>query len=169
MKCLILYQSKYGATKKYVQMLQQELTCDICDIKNYETVKAGKYDWILFAGGIYAGRIAGIDTLKKIYNRLNRQRLAILCVGGSPSDEKTLDEIKANNLKDGLENTSVFYGRGVWDESKMNWKDRTLCKMLRKFVAKNDPDSWLCAVGEKQDWTDRKYLIPLLDFIKSEA
>ena len=58
----------------------------------------------------------------------------------------------------------------------MNLIDRTLCKMLHKAIAKKDPDScepWmkalLSATGKNCDWTDPKYLSPLIGYIKSEC
>ena len=54
--------------------------------------------------------------------------------------------------------------------------DRTLCKMLHKAIAKKDPnlcEPWmkalLAATGQSCDWTDREYLIPLIEYIKSEC
>lgn len=31
-KILIVYKSKYGATKKYTELLQDEIACDVFDI-----------------------------------------------------------------------------------------------------------------------------------------
>lgn len=172
-KGLVLYKSKYGATKKYADMLQEELGCDICEIKKSHEFGWKKYDWIIFAGGIYAGGIAGLDVLKKNYTQVENKKLAVLAVGASPFDEKSLAEIKAHTLKENLKNIPVFYGRGAWDEERMTWKDRTLCKMLQKAISKKAPDScepWmkalLSSVGQKCDWTDRSYLTPLLKYIK---
>ena len=55
----------------------------------------------------------------------------------------------------------------------MSFVDRSLCKMLRKSVAKKDPseyeiwESALMAAGEEKcDWTDKKYLLPILEEIQ---
>ena len=54
----------------------------------------------------------------------------------------------------------------------MTFRDRTLCKMLQKAVAKQNPEEYepwqkalMRAVGKKCDWTDKAYLNPLLDYI----
>ena len=56
----------------------------------------------------------------------------------------------------------------------MTWKDRTLCKMLQKVIAKKDPSTYepwmqalMSAVGKKCDWTNKDYLKPLLKYIQS--
>ena len=55
----------------------------------------------------------------------------------------------------------------------MSFKDKTLCKMLQKVVAKQDPQTYepwqkalMCAVIQKCDWTDKKYLQPLLEWLE---
>ncbi len=81
--------------------------------------------------------------------------------------------MKAHNLKEDLKDIPVFYGRGAWDEEKMSCKDRTLCNMLKKAIAKKDPDTYepwmkalMSAVDKTCDWTDKEYLEPLLDYIR---
>ena len=49
---LVLYKSKYGATKKYVDMLKKELDCDVYEMNTYNEKNLEKYDWIIFASGI---------------------------------------------------------------------------------------------------------------------
>lgn len=169
---LVLYKSKYGATKKYADMLQAELRCDLGETRRIREFALEAYDWIVFAGGIYASGIAGLDALRKVYPQIKRQKIAVFCVGAAPFDEKAFAEVKAHNLKGNLDGIPVFYGRGAWDEGKMTWRDRTLCKMLQKAVAKKaleDQEPWmtglLSAAGQKADWTDRAYLLPLLAYL----
>ncbi len=169
---LVVYQSKYGATKKYAEMLREESGCDVCGSGSCSGAKLGQYPWVVFAGGIYASGISGLDVLKKNYGRLKTQKVAVFCVGASPLEEKALEEIKNHNLKGELAEIPLFYGRGIWDEDKMGFKDRTLCRLLQKAIAKKDPGSlepWmkalLSAAGQRCDWTDRKYLIPLMEYL----
>lgn len=175
-KGLILYRSKYGATEKYVEMLKEEFPCDV-----FETGKgkgngfeADNYDWFIFAGGIYAGGIAGLDVLRRNYPLLKGKKTAVFCVGASPYDERAYEEIKAHNLKGELNGIPLFYGRGAWDKGKMSWADRTLCNMLQKVVAKKKDDEkepWmealLSAAEQPCDWTDPKYLTPLIEYMKN--
>ena len=81
-------------------------------------------------------------------------------------------QIRDMHFKDALSNIPLFYCRGAWDEEKMKFMDRTLCKMLQKAVAKQDPETYepwqkalMCAVGKSYDWTDKRYLEALLNYI----
>ena len=169
----VLCQSKYGATKKYAQWLAEELCCDVFGTDRIKAEQLADYDTVILGGGLYATGIAGITFLKKNIGYLAEKRIAVFAVGASPHDEDAINEIKARNLKGALAGIPCFYCRGAWDEDKMSFKDRTLCGMLKKAVAKKDPSAyepWMKALmeayGTKHDWTDRKNLEPLLEYIR---
>ncbi len=134
-----------------------------------------KYDVVILAGGIYASGIAGLAFLRKHIKQLENKRIAVFCVGASPFDEQAFKQVYKHNFSENLSNIPCFYGRGAWNEEKMSFADRTMCKMLQKMVAKKDPTTYepwekalMCAVGQSCDWTDKEYLNALLDWIKSE-
>ena len=173
-KGIILYQSKYGATKKYVDWLINETKYDCIETSNAKIKEIIKYDTIILCGGIYASGILGLSFFRKNYDMLKNKKLAILCVGASPFEKQAFNEVKARNLKEDLKNIPTFYGRGTWDEEKMSFKDRTLCKLLQKTIANKDPKTYepwmkalMDAMGKKCDWTDKKYLKPLLEYINN--
>lgn len=54
----------------------------------------------------------------------------------------------------------------------MNIVDRNLCKLLIKIVSKKDPEEYetweralMTAGNNKSDWTDEKYLEPILKLL----
>lgn len=173
-KGIILYQSKYGATKKYADWVAEITGYDCIETKNVKATQLKNYDVIILGGGVYASGIAGLHFLKKNIGSVSDKKIAVFAVGASPYDEKAILQIKEIHFKNGLSNIPLFYCRGAWDEEKMTFGDRTLCRMLQKAVAKQNPDEYepwqkalMCAVGQKCDWTDKKYLEPMLKFIES--
>lgn len=169
MKGIILYKSKYGATKKYAQWLQEATGFDCMELKNADIRQVEAYDTIILGGGVYASGIAGLSFFRKNKERLQGKKLLIFFVGASPYDEKAMEQAKEHNLKEDLKDIPIFYCRGSWDEDSMSMVDRNLCRMLQKAVAKMDPatyEPWMsalmCAVGQKCDWTDPAYLEPIL-------
>ncbi len=174
-KGIILYQSKYGATKKYAQWLQEETGYDCVETKHVNVKSLQEYDVIILGGGVYASGIAGLSFLKKNIEHLSDKRIAVFAVGASPYDENAIKQIRDLHFKDKLSRIPLYYCRGAWNEEKMSFTDRTLCKMLQKAVAKQDPntfESWqkalMSAVGQSCDWTDKKYLTSLIEFMKGE-
>lgn len=174
-KGIILYQSKYGATKKYADWLVEMTGYDCIETKRVKLDQLQNYDVIILGGGVYASGIAGLHFLKKNISNLSDKKIAVFAVGASPYDEKAIMQIREMHFKDELSKVPLFYCRGAWDEEKMKFADRTLCKMLQKAVAKQNPDEYepwqkalMCAVGQKCDWTDKKYLETLLQFIEEK-
>lgn len=171
-KGIIIYKSKYGATKKYAEWLAEDCGYDLIEITKANIKEVSEYNNIVFCGAIYASGISVLSFLKKHYKDLSSKNIAAFCVGASPFDEKSFNALKAHNLKNELENLPLFYGRGAWDEDKMKFIDRTLCKMLQKAVSKKEPSTYepwevalMSALGQSCDWTDKSYLAPLLDLI----
>ena len=173
-KGIILFQSKYGATKKYAKWLKEFTHFDCMKTKEADIKLIKKYDIIILGGGIYASGIAGLSFLKKHINILKDKKIVVFCVGASPYDKDAFLEIYHHNFKHELANIPCFYCRGIWNEDIMTFKDKTLCKMLQKTIAKKDPstyESWekglMSAIGQKCDWTDKTYLEPILQCIST--
>ena len=172
-KGIILYKTKYGSTKKYADWLDKETKFDCITIKQANKNLVKDYDTIILAAPVYASTISGLSFLKKIEKELKNKKVALFCVGISLDDKETLEQIKSQNLKNNLKEIPCFYGLGAWDLNKMSRKDRMLCKLLQKYIVKQDPktyEPWQKAlaktIGKTVDWTDKKYLTPLLDWLK---
>ena len=172
MKGIILYASKYGATKRYAEWLAEKTGFDCVETKKAKIEDVKQFDTILLGGGIYASGIAGLSFLKKNITQLREKKVIVFCDGASPYEERAFQQIVAHNLKDSLAGLPCFYCRGAWDPDAMSLADRTLCRMLQKAVAKKKPEDceiWekalLEAGDQKHDWTDRSYLAPILEAI----
>ena len=173
MNGVILYQSKYGATKKYADWLSEATGFKCIEAKRADINEILAYDVIILGGGIYASGIAGLSFLKKNIHKLTGKKIIVFCCGASPYEEDAFQQIREHNMKDSLSEIPVFYCRGAFDMNAMSFKDRTLCNFLRKVVAKKDPSDYeiwekaLMAAGDHPcDWTDKKYIEPILEYIK---
>ena len=173
MKGIILYTSKYGATKRYAEWIAEETGFDCVETKKAKINEVKQYGTIILGGGIYASGIAGLSFLKKNIGQLQGRKVIVFCDGASPYEEKAFQQIVAHNMKDSLAGLPCFYCRGSWDMDAMSILDRNLCKMLQKAVAKKKPEDcevWekaLMEAGEqKHDWTDKSYLAPILEALR---
>lgn len=171
---IIIYKSKYGSTKKYAEWLSELVGYELLEISEAKIKNLAQYKNIILCGAIYASGISGLSFFKKNINELGNKNLAIFCVGASPYDENAFQAIKEHNLNGELSCIPLFYGRGAWDESKMTFIDKSLCKMLANVVLKKDPTTYepwetalAGALGKSCDWTDKKYLQPLIDLVEN--
>ncbi len=172
-KGIILYRSKYGATARYAAWLAEETGFDCVETAKADCRQVRAYDTVVLGGGIYASGIAGLAFLKKNMAALRDKKIAVFCVGASPYEEQAVREVREHNMQGELAHIPLFYCRGAWNEDAMSFKDRTLCKLLQKAVAKQDPATYapwqralMSAVGQTCDWTDKRYLQPLLEYIR---
>ncbi|MFA6941141.1 MAG: flavodoxin domain-containing protein [Clostridiaceae bacterium] len=172
---VVLYKSKYGAAKKYAEWLSQDLCCDLLLLDKVKIEQLQKYKTVILGGGIYASGISGISFLKKHYDKLSGKNLVVFAVGASPYDEKTMTALRERNFKDRLANIPCYYCRGAWNENIMSWRDKTLCKMLKKAVSKKDPKTYepwesalMEAIGSNCDWTDKENLKDIIDYVRTK-
>ncbi|SHI44483.1 flavodoxin domain-containing protein [Lutispora thermophila] len=170
---IVIYRSKYGSTKKYAEWLAEELSADLIETKKASIELIEKYDVVILGGGIYATGIAGISFLKKHYEKLKNKKLIVFAVGASPYDEKAMKALREHNLRSELSRIPVFYCRGAWNEGIMSWKDKVLCNLLKKAVAKKDPSTYepweaalMEAIGRSCDWTDKEYIKGIVEYVK---
>lgn len=177
MKGLILYTSKYGSTERYAQWLSQDTGFALARTSDADINTVLQYDTIVLGGCVHASSIGGISFLKRHIDSLRGKRILVFCCAASPYEESTFRVLVEHNLAGKLQGIPCFFCRGAFDMKLMSFGDRTLCRMLRKAVAKKDPrdlepwESALISVGEDEaaDWTDRSYLEPILQELTKGA
>ena len=175
MSGMIIYKSKYGATKKYAEWLSEETGFPCVSTKDADINKAADCDVVILGGGIYAGGIACVSYLKKNIGKLKGKKIILYTCGASPYDEEFFQALTAQNMKGELSEIPVFYCRGSFGMNDISFTDRTLCKLLQKAISKKDPKDYdvlektIISVkdGESCDWTDKSYLAPVLEAVRT--
>lgn len=167
-KTLVLYQSKYGASRWYAEQLAAVWDGPAVSLGAWKG-SLQEYGRIVFAGGLYAGNIAGLKRFFKLCGGVSPERLAVLCVGASPYDAGTLTACKTRHFGEQWQAVPLFYARGRLDMARLAPVDRALCRMLCRSVSRKDPAAlqpWmqalLAAADQPQDWTSPDQLQPLL-------
>ncbi|HQC55016.1 MAG TPA: flavodoxin domain-containing protein [Clostridia bacterium] len=172
MNGIILYKSKYGSTKKYADWLSEATGFSCMETDKASVKSLSDADVIILGGGVYASGIGGLKFLRKNIGALKDKKIVVFACGASPYEEKGFQQLKEHNLKGELANLPLFYCRGAWDLDSMSFIDRKLCNLLRKMLAKKDPseyEPWAKALMDagdaKANWTDKKYIQPILNHI----
>ena len=96
MNGIILYQSKYGATKKYAEWLAEETGFPVLEVKKAKIEDVVKYDVLVLGGGVYASGITGLSFIKNHFKVLKDKKLLVFCVAASPYNEEALGELAAD-------------------------------------------------------------------------
>ena len=64
MKILVAYKSKTAFTKRYAEMIAEEMQCSIMALKEVTAEVLSEYDVFVYGGGLYAGMINGLKQAK---------------------------------------------------------------------------------------------------------
>ena len=88
MKTLITYQTRNGATEKYMNWLAGELNCDICKFeKTSRHFDFSPYDTVVVGSGTYAGFMPLKRYLKRHWEQLKGKKVVAVAVGAAPADD----------------------------------------------------------------------------------
>lgn len=136
MNAVVIYRSKYGSTARYAHMLAQKLDCPCREIRGLKVEELAGFDTVLAGGGLYSGRVSCVPFLKKFCAKMPQKRVLVFGVGASPLDAEEVEKIRRANFQGPLEHIPFVYCRGACDEQVMTWKDRTLCRLLRRSLEK---------------------------------
>ena len=152
MKTIVVYESKYGATRKYAGWLADSLACELYERKAIQPEKLREYDAIVYGGGLYAGGVSGIRLLIDNFEALRHKNLVLFTCG--------------------LADPTVFHLRGGIDYAKLGPIHRSMMAMLRAMTKKkgydtlrNEDKEMLDTYGKVVDFTDRATTKPILDYI----
>ena len=139
MNTLIIYGSQYGTTKRYAEKFAEMTHFPVVSYEDIKTLT--DYEQIIYFGGLYSGGIKGLkNTVKK---STPNTKLIIATVGlADVCNKENINNIRNTIRKQVpehlLKDSSVFHLRGGIDYSKLNFKHKTMMKMLYHSL-KNKP------------------------------
>lgn len=178
-KTVVIYESKYGSTRRYARWIAEALGCPLFEKKNCRPQDLEQYDTIIYGGGLYAGGVSGIRLLIKNWPALRQKNVILFTCGLSdpqnPADtahiRQALDKVLSPEM---MKKLQIFHLRGGIDYSKLNPIHRCMMSMLRKMLLKKDAallteeDRYLLdTYGKQVDFTDQASIRPLIDYVHS--
>ena len=99
MNGIILYKSKYGATKQYADWIAEKTGFSCIKTDDADVKKVSGYDVIILGGGIYASGIAGLSFLKKNIGKLKDKKIIVFCCGASPYEQTAYEANRTAQLQ----------------------------------------------------------------------
>ncbi|HKH60813.1 MAG TPA: flavodoxin domain-containing protein [Flavitalea sp.] len=155
MKGLIVYSSKYGATRQYAQWIAEELEITVLTSDAATAEDLVKYDFLVVGSSVYMGKLLITEWLKKNISRLQNKKLFLFVVCGTPSSEKEKQQrILDENVPALLRQMShTFFLPGRLIKKELSWTDRLLVKIGAKM---------------EKDPIRKKAMLEDIDAVKSE-
>jgi flavodoxin len=177
-KIAVVFQSKYGSTKKYAEWIAEELSGDLLERKKVKPADLESYNTIIYGGGLYAGGVSGIDLLTKNFDKFKDKHLIVFTCGlADPMDKDNTGNIRQSLTKifttQMQEKIKVFHLRGAIDYAKLSPIHKMMMAMLYKMMTKKDYDSlrnedkeMIDTYGKAVDFTNRATLLPLINYVR---
>ncbi|WHH57821.1 flavodoxin domain-containing protein [Petroclostridium sp. X23] len=173
MKTVVVYKSKAGFVKKYAEWIAQELSADIFEASNITIDEIANYDTVIYGGGLYAVGINGVKLIIQNLDRLKGKKIVVFASGASPDRKEIISEVMNNNFtSEQQEYIRFFYLRGGFDYGKLKPFDKVLMTLLkwklkRKEELSPDEKGMLAAYEKPADFTQRKNIREIIDYITS--
>ena len=170
MKIILIYKSKTGFTEKYAKWISEEIDCEVVNISNIQKINFKNYDLVIYGSRIHAGRIDGLDKIKKL-NLENK--IIIFATGATPKETNSIQEVWKNNLSETeLKSIKHFYISAGLNYEKMGFLDKTMMKMASYMLEKKKEKSveeigMQNSIKKSYDISDKSKIKSLVDYIKS--
>lgn len=135
-KILVVYESRYGSTKKYAEWIAQALESDLEISKKVNSTTLKQYDVIIYGGGLYAGGIAGV---KLVTNSPCKNRIVFTVGLADPNTTDYSGIIEKNFTPELIENTKFFHFRGGIEYKKLGFVHKMMMSMMN-IIIKRKPE-----------------------------
>ena len=138
MKGIVIYKSKYGATKQYADWLGDLLHIPSVFSDHFHKESLSDYDFIILGSSVYIGKLLIRDWLVQNLNRFQPIKVFLFIVGGTdPGEKDKTDKIVKDNLPGELKNHfEIYFLRGRLKRNTLTWSDRLLLK-IGAFLTKD--------------------------------
>ncbi len=174
MKTVVVYTSRYGATKTYAEWIGEELGCKVLDASKTKKEDLMEYDTVIYGGGLYAEVIAGVSLITKNIEKLEGKKLIVFTTGITPIEYREYYDdlvVKKNFKGDTYSKVKVYNYPGKMILSELSIVHRGAIKTLKKIMSdKKNPTEMekllieLCDADG--DFSDRSLIGELLNYAR---
>lgn len=179
---VVIYESKYGSTRRYAEWIGKALSCPVFTRKQFPSRTIPHYDTIIYGGGLYAGGVSGIKFITQNWHSLSERTVILFTCGlADPENPENLSHIRDSLSKtlpeEILTHLHLFHLRGGLDYPRLSFLHKSMMSMLRKMLSKKDPsmlieeDRQLLKLLETQeksvDFTDQNTIQTLVNYCRS--
>ncbi len=168
MKTLLVYKSKTGFTERYAHWIAEEIHCDVFPYAKRGSIHWKDYDTVMFGGGFYAGKLAGLSWLKKQAPSLAGKHVIVFATGATPSGTEAAKTALAQNLA-GFQGElpRAFYFQSGLNYEKMSALDKAMMRVFRAMLKRTEGESQAYdMVRASFDQSSREQIRPLLRYVE---
>lgn len=175
-KIIVVYKSSTGFTKRYAEMIAEEVECTLADYRTISAEMLSEYDIVVFGSRAHAGRIDGYQELKEMFQKSGDDNLVLFVTGATPNAaEEIVEEFWSRNLSaEEMSKIPHFYMQSGLRYEGMAMMDKLMLKvyafMLKKKKDKNSYEkNFEQAIVSSYDISSKVYTEPLVSLLKGES
>jgi menaquinone-dependent protoporphyrinogen IX oxidase len=139
MKGIVVYKSKYGATRQYAQWIANDLNFPAVDVAVLDKEKLQSADIVVIGSSVYIGK-----AIIRRWLRINKKLLAgkqvfLFLVCGTPVNKRDqLEKYLADSVPAEIRNTGhFFFLPGKMEYKQLSWLDRFLLQSGARLMKKD--------------------------------
>ncbi len=174
MKTLVVYKSKTGFTKKYAELIAQEVSCDMVELKKATAVKMSEYDVVVFGTRFFAGMVDDLKKAKELFEQSGAKKFVVFATGATPNAaEDIVNEVWKNNFTpEEFEAIPHFYMQSGICFEKMPFGEKMMMKvasLMMKTQKEKDEmgQGFEEALKGSFDISSEEYAKPLVEYLKN--
>lgn len=173
MKKIVIFKSKTGFTEQYAKWVAEDLKCDIAELKNASKIDFKTYDLVIYGGGVYAGKIAGLKKFRGFLGDKSNLNLMIFVTGATPMQgQEIINTTWASNFtEEELRSIPHFYMQSGINYERMGMFSRLMMKAFSKMLSKKDGKTSVeagvqASITNSHDVSSKEYIKPLVEKVK---
>lgn len=172
-KILVVYKSVTGFTRKYAEMLAQEINCTLMELKDATAETMSDFDTVIYGGRLHAGTLEGLKNAKELFRQSKASQFIVFATGAMPDPTaEIIKEMWTKNLSpDELSQIPHFYMPGGLSYEKLPFSDKLMMKcfsaMMKKKKDKTEDEKAMAdAIAGSYDISSKEYMMPLISLLK---
>ncbi len=169
-KLLVVFSSKHGYVKRYVDIIGNALGCDAVPLDKLPAELLGGYDKILFISSVKNDAISGMNKFSEFLDAVYK-KLVICGVGVLPFRDYLPAHLKEASVSVAYEKfVPVFYAQGGFDFAELSRTEKFSVafrvRQIKMQSVMNDDDTYFVnATTAPVDEVKQENIQPLIDFL----
>jgi len=170
-KIVVIYKSKYGATKRYAEWISESLNAPLFESTDIKQSQLNDYDVVVYGGGLYA---SGIDGVKAVTENFCKT-LVLFTVGlADPKSTNYTHILEKTFSPEQLSKMRVFHLRGGIDYKKLSLLHKGIMAFVKRAADKKTSDQRtgddigiIETYGKEVNFTNKATIKPLVEYIRT--
>jgi menaquinone-dependent protoporphyrinogen IX oxidase len=131
MKGIIIYKSKYGATRQYAEWIGRELDIPVFESDALDSDQLNQSDYVILGSSVYIGKLLIRKWLNKNSNSILGKRTYLFVVCGTPANKKEqLNSYITESVPEKIRHKcKIYFLPGRLILNRLSWVDSILLKM----------------------------------------